>query len=157
MQIRTFCLPYDPEAQTFDDEPLRSFLDGRDVLDLDAHLVGRKADPMWAVLVRYREAEGMGEEVRPRSARRTRASDLPQEARAVYEALRSWRNARAEREGRPPYVLLTNRQLAQIATRRPTTIAELGEVEGVGEARLQALGSEILATLELSTTAETCP
>ena len=50
------------------------------------------------------------------------------EHRAVFEVLRKWRNERAKRDGRPPYVLFTNSQLANLARGRPDTRAALEAV-----------------------------
>lgn len=45
----------------------------------------------------------------------------------------------------PPYVLLTNRQVAAIARRRPETLEALREVDGIGEAKASRFGRELLA------------
>lgn len=42
----------------------------------------------------------------------------------VVRKLRGWRKAAAEREGVPVYAVLTNEQLAAIATKRPATLAQ---------------------------------
>ncbi|MBP9803395.1 MAG: HRDC domain-containing protein [Candidatus Accumulibacter sp.] len=46
----------------------------------------------------------------------------------------------AEQEGVPMYALFTNEQLAEMVTRRTTTIAALGEIDGVGKARIEKYG-----------------
>ena len=38
------------------------------------------------------------------------------------------------------YALFTNEQLAEMVTRRTTTIAALGEIDGVGKARIEKYG-----------------
>ena len=65
----------------------------------------------------------------------------------LFNALRGWRGDRAKKEGIPPYVICNNRQLAELVKARPTTLAGLGEVEGIGEAKLKKYGKEILALL----------
>ena len=47
----------------------------------------------------------------------------------------------------PAYVIFHDRTLAEIAERRPGTAAELAGVSGVGRAKLERYGSEVLATL----------
>ena len=44
----------------------------------------------------------------------------------------------------PAYVVFHNSTLAEIASRRPTTIAELASVPGVGPAKLERYGAEVL-------------
>ena len=95
------------------------------------------------LLVSYRETGGGA----PSSPRRDWRTGLDEAERRLFDALRRWRNERAQREGRPAYVLLTNRQLAALAERRPTDLAGLREIEGIGEAKLRDLGEEILAIL----------
>jgi ribonuclease D len=58
--------------------------------------------------------------------------------------LRSWRGRTAKREGMPPYLICNNRQLAALAARRPDCVAALREIEGLGEAKAERWGEEIL-------------
>lgn len=93
--------------------------------------------------MRYRELPG-GPASRPAAEP---AIELEPEHRAVFEALRRWRNERAKRDGRPPYVLFTNSQLANIARARPDTKSALEAVPGVGEARVRDYADDLLALL----------
>lgn len=63
---------------------------------------------------------------------------------ALFEELRSLRREMAQGKGVPPYVVCHDRTLAEIATMRPTTLAELADVHGMGPARLDAYGSELI-------------
>jgi len=74
-------------------------------------------------------------------------NQVPEPDRPMYDTLRQWRNQRAQADGKPAYVLLTNRQLATIASARPTTLAQLSAVDGVGEARLKAFGEALLTVI----------
>jgi DNA helicase II / ATP-dependent DNA helicase PcrA len=65
----------------------------------------------------------------------------------VYRALKAWRLTRARIDGVPAYVVFHDRTLAEIATRRPATAAELAGVSGVGPTKLERYGTEVLATL----------
>ncbi|MEU5216964.1 DNA helicase RecQ [Streptomyces sp. NPDC020807] len=73
--------------------------------------------------------------------------DLPAAAVPVFEALRAWRAATAREQGVPAYVVFHDATLREIATRFPTTVAELGTVGGVGEAKLDKYAEGVLATL----------
>ncbi len=64
-----------------------------------------------------------------------------------FEPLRVWRRSRARSEGVPAFVVFTNRALHEIARRRPGSLAELGEVRGVGANKLERYGEEVLAVL----------
>ena len=63
----------------------------------------------------------------------------------LVEGLRAWRSARARADGVPAYVVAHDSTLAAIAERRPTSIAELRRVSGIGPAKLDKYGEEILS------------
>ena len=77
----------------------------------------------------------------PRKERAEESSD------PTYLALKRWRRERAKNDEIPAYVVFHNSTLAEIATRRPTTITELASVPGVGPTKLERYGSEVLSTL----------
>ncbi|WP_329112818.1 DNA helicase RecQ [Streptomyces sp. NBC_01353] len=83
--------------------------------------------------------------------------DLPAAAVPVFEALRAWRAATAKEQGVPAYVVFHDATLREIATRLPTTIAELGTIGGVGEAKLTKYGQGVLDTLGQSDAPEPAP
>ncbi len=76
------------------------------------------------------------------SAVRPRPVDDPR-----FDALRTWRAERAKDDGVPAYVIAHDTTLADIAEARPGSIAELRRVKGMGPARLQRYGPEILEVL----------
>jgi ATP-dependent DNA helicase RecQ len=84
--------------------------------------------------------------VRTRSSR-TPAAPLPDGVAPVFEQLRAWRGAAAKEQGVPAYVIFHDATLREIATRRPTSLAELGRINGVGEAKLARHGQAVLDAL----------
>jgi ATP-dependent DNA helicase RecQ len=87
---------------------------------------------------------------RPPKAKKAAAAstpDLSTETRLIFERLRSWRAASAKEQGVPAYVIFHDATLRQIATNTPTTLAQLGEISGVGENKLAKYGEQVLATL----------
>jgi ATP-dependent DNA helicase RecQ len=75
------------------------------------------------------------------------APELGEGDQALFEALRSWRLAQAREQGVPPYVVFHDRTLIEIAGGRPASLAELGRVAGVGQAKLDRYGEAVLAVL----------
>jgi DNA helicase-2/ATP-dependent DNA helicase PcrA len=65
----------------------------------------------------------------------------------VGEKLRTWRLERAREDGVPPYVIFHDSVLHQIADVRPGSIGELSRIAGVGPAKLERYGDELLAAL----------
>lgn len=94
-----------------------------------------------------REPERAAKAAARSSAKKAAAADMPAEAAPVFELLRSWRAAAAKEQGVPAYVIFHDATLRQIATKRPTTLQELGTVSGVGENKLAKYGEQILETL----------
>jgi len=75
------------------------------------------------------------------------APELAEEGRERFEALRGWRLEQARSQGVPPYVVFHDRTLIEIASRQPATLAELGTVAGVGQAKLDRYGDAVLQLL----------
>jgi DNA helicase-2/ATP-dependent DNA helicase PcrA len=65
----------------------------------------------------------------------------------AFGALREWRLERARADEVPAYVVFHNATLAEIAERQPRTLAELALVPGVGPAKLERYGEDVLAAL----------
>ena len=78
---------------------------------------------------------------------RTRVSRAPEPDDPVYGALKRWRLQRASADDLPAYVVFHNATLAEIAGRRPRDLSELSTVPGVGPAKLERYGEEVLAVL----------
>jgi DNA helicase-2/ATP-dependent DNA helicase PcrA len=64
-----------------------------------------------------------------------------------YKALKRWRLERALADDLPAYVVFHNSTLAEIVRRQPATLNELAAVPGVGPAKLDRYGSEVLQAL----------
>jgi ATP-dependent DNA helicase RecQ len=65
----------------------------------------------------------------------------------LFERLRRWRAEIARRDGVPAYVVFHDRTLSALAARRPTTLADLEAVPGVGPTKLARYGSDLLEVL----------
>jgi hypothetical protein len=64
---------------------------------------------------------------------------------ALVERLKQWRREKASALKVPPYVILHDSMLNDIAEQRPLTDAELLRVKGIGANRLAQFGAEILS------------
>jgi DNA helicase II / ATP-dependent DNA helicase PcrA len=65
----------------------------------------------------------------------------------AVEALKEWRLARARADEVPAYVVFNDRTLAELVARTPRTLAELAAVPGIGPAKLERYGPDLLAQL----------
>ena len=62
----------------------------------------------------------------------------------LYLELKQWRSDTAREQGVPAYIVFNNRTLAAIAAQHPTSHDELLEVSGIGPAKAERYGDEIL-------------
>ncbi|MBG6182129.1 DNA helicase-2/ATP-dependent DNA helicase PcrA [Arthrobacter sp. CAN_A214] len=65
----------------------------------------------------------------------------------TFEALRSWRLEEAREKDVPAFVVFTDATLIAIAEARPQTLDELGDLAGVGSAKLERYGESVLSII----------
>ena len=69
---------------------------------------------------------------------------------SLFEELRAVRRHLAA--GKPAYTVLSDQALHDIARHRPTTLAALGNIKGMGPVKLERYGSALLAVVETAST-----
>ena len=69
---------------------------------------------------------------------------LTPEQEALFEHLRAWRKQEADERAVPAYVILDNMTLAAIARARPSSLDALAELRGIGAAKLESYGEQVL-------------
>ena len=85
---------------------------------------------------------------RPILADRAPAADsLDRDGHNLFEALRRHRLEVARTEGMPPYVIASDRTLRDIAHLRPQTLDELELAHGIGPAKLEKYGADLIAVV----------
>jgi ATP-dependent DNA helicase RecQ len=94
-----------------------------------------------------REPERAAKPAKAAKAARAEAAALPPAAVPVFDKLRAWRAAAAKEQGVPAYVIFHDAALRDIATKLPSSLAELSTVSGVGETKLARYGQQVLDTL----------
>jgi DNA helicase-2/ATP-dependent DNA helicase PcrA len=63
------------------------------------------------------------------------------------EKLREWRLSRAKADGVPPYVVFHDSVLQAIAEAQPESLGELSQLSGIGPAKLDRYGADLLGVL----------
>lgn len=159
MQMAFFAIP--ARGDNGLQESLNAFLRSHRVLTVHREFVGQGDNSFWALAVEYMEGTAQSSQGSARSGKqRVDYKEVLSPADfALFAKLRDWRKATAEQEGIPVYAVLTNEQLAAIATIRPSSLAQLRDVEGVGEAKAEKWGAAVLevaaSASEAVATAET--
>ena len=70
-----------------------------------------------------------------------------EEDHALFEALRQLRLQLAREENMPAYIILSDKSLHSLVSRRPRTLASFGECYGIGEAKTQKYGARFLEVI----------
>ncbi|SBW19432.1 UvrD/REP helicase [Candidatus Protofrankia californiensis] len=83
------------------------------------------------------------------AARTGRCDDCPSGVdQALFDRLRAWRSTRAKEQSAPAFVVFTDATLLAIAEHRPTSVAELVGIPGIGQAKLDRYGEDVLALVD---------
>jgi ATP-dependent DNA helicase RecQ len=73
----------------------------------------------------------------------------------LFQALRTLRATIAKADKVPAYVVFPDATLAELAVRRPTSLAGLGDVRGVGPAKLDKYGERFLMVIRATPSGDT--
>jgi len=85
----------------------------------------------------------------PRANRRTfEGAELSAGEEALFQHLRAWRRELAQERGVPPYLILGDVSLRELALTRPATVEALRGVRGIGEVKARDLGDRLLSALQ---------
>jgi ATP-dependent DNA helicase RecQ len=117
-------------------------------LRVDADYGGLSLGPRAPGLMRGETRFAMRPE--PRTRQRQERSGAPVTApadRALYDALKAKRLDIARERGVAAFVIFSDRTLLDMAAKKPKTLAQFGEVFGVGRAKTEALGPEFLRVI----------
>jgi superfamily II DNA helicase RecQ len=148
MQMAFFAVP--ARGDNGLQESLNAFLRSHRVLTVHREFVGQGDNSFWALAVEY--LEGAAGATSGSSGSRKPRVDYKEVLTpgdfAVFAKLRDWRKTTAEQVGIPVYAILTNEQLAAIATTRPSSLTQLRDVEGIGEAKTGKYGEGVLAVVK---------
>jgi len=147
MELQFFRIPAREPGEFV--EELNRFLRGHRVLMVQRELVREEGGAYWAVCVEYLPAapaagKGAVAAGKPKVDYREVLSEADF---AVFSRLRELRKQVAEQEAVPVYAVFTNEQMAAMVTGKADSLAALGRIDGIGEARVQKYGAAFLAVL----------
>jgi ATP-dependent DNA helicase RecQ len=91
-----------------------------------------------------REERVKGRERKKAVAKVSHAGTSAGEDDDLFEALRTLRRELASQEAIPPYIVMSDKVLHQIAVTRPTTIERFGEISGISEYKKNKYGKEFI-------------
>jgi ATP-dependent DNA helicase RecQ len=65
-----------------------------------------------------------------------------------FQALKQWRKAKANELDVPAFVVFSDQTLKHMAVKNPQSLADLQDIYGVGESKLEKFGWDVLAELQ---------
>jgi superfamily II DNA helicase RecQ len=147
MQLKLFILPVKNLSAA--EAEMNAFLRSHRVLAVKKEFVGDGDNSFWTFCVEYLESApgatgGNSLSGRPKVDYKEL---LKPEEFEVFSRLREWRKGVAEKEGLPVYVVFSNEQLAEMVRKRVASQAQLKQIEGVGESRVEKYGAAVLERL----------
>ena len=103
----------------------------------------------WEVMKGQRVVE-LKQRVRREEIKRSKAENVSWEGvdRQLFETLRGLRKKLAEERAVPPYVILSDATLRELAAVRPSTLPKMRAIYGIGENKLRDLGPRFLAAIQ---------
>lgn len=105
----------------------------------DEVLIGSETGPKM-----YFKASEILKVIEPARSAESETAELSDEDEALFEVLRSWRMDRATEAGVPAFVVFGDATLRLIAAAHPTSDTELLAIKGVGPAKLENYGDDII-------------
>lgn len=158
MKLRFFSV--DALEPDTDQEAIDDFCTRHRLVSVDKRFVERGEFCYWSVCITYLEPSSAP--ANPTQAVNKRGQVdyrevLDAEDFAVYTKLRDLRKAISEAENAPIYAVFSNAQMADMVTKRVTSTTAMGEINGVGDAKLQKYGERFLNLLKTEFPAPTKP
>jgi superfamily II DNA helicase RecQ len=145
--LKIFTLKFEEKSESFNDTAMHNFLTDKDILRWESNFFERKNEYFWTVLIEYRQSIPLQTEIRHKVGESKdesykellKESDFP-----LFKELREWRAEHSKKDGIPPYIICNNMQLARITVARPLSLNALQEIEGIGKAKAEKYGKELL-------------
>jgi ATP-dependent DNA helicase RecQ len=97
-----------------------------------------------ALMLRKQVARSRGSKSSMSGRRTTTEAPLAESDSTLFDALRAWRAGLAREQGVPAYVILHDKTLRELATRRPANLEDLLGVPGIGQAKADRYGEALL-------------
>ncbi len=145
MKIKVFTLKFSEKEGGFNDQPMQDFIADKEVIEFSNHFFIHDKSPYLLILISYRDISP--DERRRVIPNQDPRKELDNKEKEAYDALKTWRMARAKQEGIPPYLIANNKQLAKMVTLKAKFKADLAKIPGFGEAKIIKYSNDILKLL----------
>lgn len=144
MKVKVLKIRISDQFQNMDEAVLNDYLERYDIIDLNTQLILSDIN-YWSVFINYEEKQ-----LRPATNNTNVNSkdELSEEEAIIYNKLKNWRAEKARESQLPPYIIFHNAHLVSIAKHKPSNYEDLENVKGLGKAKIEKFGAEIIEVLE---------
>jgi len=144
MKVKVLKVRISDQFQNMDEAILNDYLERYDIIDLNTQLVQGDIN-YWSVFINYEEKQ-----IKPTSNKTNVNPDeqLSDEETIIYDKLKNWRAEKARESQLPPYIIFHNAHLVAIAKHKPSNFEDLENIKGLGKAKIEKYGVEIIEVLE---------
>ena len=144
MKVKVLKIRISDQFQNMDEAILNDYLERYDIIDLNMQLVQGDIN-FWSVFINYEEKQ-----IKPTSNKTNVNPDehLSEEETIIYDKLKNWRAEKARESQLPPYIIFHNAHLVAIAKNKPSNFEDLENIKGLGKAKIEKYGVEIIEVLE---------
>lgn len=164
--LRIVTLPFDEEMEEFEQGKLQKILGNVQIVKYKAELMKINEKIYWTAFVEYEKNEmnnvkfeknsknkyeknnSFEKERETKNKNENYEENFNEYEKELYKILKEWRLGEAQILGFPPYIVASNKLLAQLVINKPKNMAELALVKGMGERKIRDYGEEILLILE---------
>ena len=73
--------------------------------------------------------------------------DLDEAEKAVFTELRKWRLELSKKTSVPSFIIFNDRTLVELARQQPKSLTELLNISGIGQAKADKYGQEVLQAI----------
>ena len=117
----------------------------RDIVRVEAHNMGGLTLGQARALLKGEEKIIVRTPAKKGRRLRLSHEEMTGEDLAIFERLKSWRRQKADESDKAAWQVFTDATLEDIVRKRPTSYAQLSDVSGIGEVKLERYGRDVLA------------
>lgn len=143
--MRVLTVPFDAATGLFDDSAVRKHLAARELVRAEPAFFVHEGRPCWTVWLETRAAAASEAGEGPAPDVQEALSGLPPLVQGRYQRLAAWRREASRAAEVPAYVVLTNREVLEVAREAPRTLEGLRSIRGIGRKKVAKHGRAILS------------
>ena len=145
MQLKIFHIRLDKEKMDIDQEKINTFMQSVNVKKISNQFVSATPVNYWSILVYYIELSVRNN--LPDKSTVYDESELDEQEKLIYEALKQWRIDKSSELKIPPFLICHNTELMTISKIKPEKPEDFFQIKGFAEIKIARFAEEIIVVL----------